>query len=224
MFDLEKAVGRWRKKLESESSLSPREVDELEDHLRAGFDLEMELTPALTPVAAFANASGGMGEPADLSKEFAKAGSPRWRRLVYAGWALFAVSFVLPAYVDGSPPGPGGLFSGGTMAGWDAFFHAIFWGDLVGKLSALTNLLMLGSLLILRTSRRQRGRWLRWLVGGAGLLNLAYWPIWVVTEGDPVSDLLPGYWVWGASFLCVAAGIWMLVKERTSIDLAPEPS
>lgn len=223
MFDLEKAVGRWRKQLESESTLSPREVDELEDHLRAGFDLEMELTPAQTPVAAFANASGGMGEPAELSKEFARAGSPRWRRLIYAGWALFAVSFVLPAYSRG-PSGGGGLFSFGVTSGWDAFGSALIWGDWLGRFSALTNLIMLGSLLILRTSRRKRGRWLRWLVGGAGLLNLAYWPIWVVVDGDPLSDLLPGYWLWVASFLCVAAGIWMLVKERTSVGLAPEPS
>lgn len=222
MFDLEKAVGSWRRNLESESTLSPREVDELEDHLRAGFDLEMELTPALTPVAAFANASGGMGEPAELSTEFARAGSPRWRRLIYAGWALFAVSFVLPAAGEGVSDG--GFLSFGTIPGWDAFVSALFWGDNLGRFSALTNLLMLGSLLIFRTSRRNRGRWLRWLVGGAGLLNLAYWPIWVVAEGGSVPDLLPGYWVWVASFLCVAAGIWMLVKERTSVGLAPETS
>ena len=222
MFDLDRAVGRWRKKLESESSLSPHEVDELEDHLRAHFDLEMELTPAQTRVAAFANASGGMGEPADLSKEFARAGSPRWRRLIYAGWALFAVSFVLPAAGEGASDG--GFLSLGTMAGWEAFVSAVVWGDLLGKLSAATNLIMLGSLLILRTSRRKRGRWLRWLVGGAGILNLVYWPIWLVTEGTTVSDLLPGYWIWVASFLCVAAGIWMSVKERTSMSLAPETS
>ena len=222
MFDLDKAVGRWRKKLESESSLSPCEVDELEDHLRAHFDLEMELTPEQTRVTAFANASGGMGEPADLSKEFARAGSPRWRRLIYAGWALFAVSFVLPAAGEGASDS--GFLSFGTMAGWDAFVSAVVWSDLVGKLSAATNLLMLASLLILRTSRRGRGRWLRWLVGGAGILNLAYWPIWVVTEGGTVSDLLPGYWIWVASFLCVAAGIWISVKERTSIGFAPETS
>lgn len=223
MFDLEKAVGRWRKELERESSLSPPEMDELEDHLRAHFDLEMELAPAQAPVAAFANASAGMGEPAELSREFARAGSPRWRRLIYAGWALFVVSFVLPAYVDGSSDG-GGFFTFGTMSGWDAFGNALIWGDWPGRLSAATNLIMLGSLLILRTSRPGRGRWLRWLVGGAGILNLAYWPIWVVTEGDPVSNLLPGYWIWVASFLCVAAGIWMLVKERTSVHFAPETS
>lgn len=221
MFDLEKAVGRWRKKLESESSLSPREVDELEDHLRAGFDLEMELTPAHPPVAAFANASGGMGEPAELSKEFARAGSPRWRRLIYAGWALFAVSFVLPVLGEG--PGGSGLFDFGTIFGWEALVYALR-GTLLEQLSAATNLLMLGSLLVLRTARRGPGRWLRWLMGGAGVLNILYWPIWAVAEGGPVSDLRSGYWIWAASFLCVAAGIWMTVKERTSIGFAPEPS
>lgn len=221
MFDLEKAVGRWREELERESSLSPREVDELEDHLRAGFDLEMELTPALTPVAAFANASGGMGEPAELSKEFARAGSPRWRRLICAGWVLFAVSFVLP--VVGEGPRGSGLFDFGTIFGWEALLYALR-SDLLEKLSAATNLLMLGSLLVLRTSRRGPGRWLWWFVGGAGVLNLLYWPISMVAEGAPVSDLRSGYWIWVASFLCVAAGIRMLVKERTSIGLLPEPS
>ena len=35
MFELEKAVSRWREGQGRESSLSPRELDELEDHLRA---------------------------------------------------------------------------------------------------------------------------------------------------------------------------------------------
>lgn len=218
MFDLEKAAGRWREELERESSLSPDEVDELEDHLRAHYDLEMELAPSQTPVKAFANASRRIGKPAALSKEFARAGSPRWWRLVYAGWALFAVSFALPAY-------PGRFFFGGPMSsGWDAFWNALLFGPPLGKLSAVTNLLVLGSLLILRTSRRRRGRWLRWLLGGAAVLNLAYWPIFVVTEGDPISSLRPGYWAWASSFLCVGTGMWMLVKERTTIRFAPEAS
>jgi len=97
-------------------------------------------------------------------------------------------------------------------------------GNLLEQLSAATNLLMLGSLLVLRTARRGPGRWLRWLMGGAGVLNILYWPITAVAEGGPVSDLRSGYWLWAASFLCVAAGIWMLVKERTSIGFAPETS
>ncbi len=219
MFRLDRAVNRWRQELERGSSLSPREVDELEDHLRAHVDLDMELSPSLTPARAFAHATMVIGTPEKLSKEFARAGKPRWRKLVFAGWALFAVSFVLPAYTDHQMDG---LFTLGTMPGWDAFFSALFWGDRLGQLSAVTNLVMLGSLLILRTSWRGRGRWLRWLVGGTGVLNLAYWPISTLTSGDPVSRLLPGYWVWAASFLCVAAGLWLRNREWASTTVTKE--
>ena len=47
MFALEKAVRRWRRGLEHRSSLSPRELDELEDHLRVRVDPELELDPGL---------------------------------------------------------------------------------------------------------------------------------------------------------------------------------
>ena len=87
MFDLDSEVRRWRRRQERRSSLSSRELDELEDHLRAHVDLETELTPSLTPARAFAQATTAMGAPEKLSKEFARAGKPRWRKLVFAGWA-----------------------------------------------------------------------------------------------------------------------------------------
>lgn len=77
MFDLEKAVRRWRRGLERMSSLSPRELDELEDHLRARANLELELDAGLTPARAFAAAHDDLGEAATVSREFAKAGKPR---------------------------------------------------------------------------------------------------------------------------------------------------
>ncbi len=220
MFRLDRAVNRWRQELERRSSLSPREVDELEDHLRAHVDLDMELSPSLTPARAFAQATTVIGAPEKLSKEFARAGKPRWRKLVFAGWALFAVSFVLPAYTDYTTGV--GLFKLGTIYGWDAFWTALFSDDRLGQLSAVTNLLVLVSLLVLRTSSRGRGRWLGWLLGGAGALNLVYWPIFLVTHGDPVSFLQPGYWAWVASFLCVAAGFWLRNREWASIRVTKE--
>ena len=95
MFDLEKELRRWR---ERGSSLSARELDELEDHLRAWIDLELQLNPKLAPAHAFKVARDELGDPAAVSREFAKAGKPRWRRLLVAGWALFGVSFLLPAF------------------------------------------------------------------------------------------------------------------------------
>lgn len=94
MFDLDAEVRRWRKRQERRSSLSPRELDELEDHLRARVDLELEFNGTLAPRRAFALARRGLGEPIALSREFAKARAPRWRRWLFAGWAMFVASFV----------------------------------------------------------------------------------------------------------------------------------
>ena len=103
MFDLDAEVRRWWKHAEGKSSLSPCEVDELEDHLRARVDLELELDSAMTPAQAFALASEDVGGPAALSREFVRAGRPRWRRLLVAAWAMFAVSWFLPALVEYKP-------------------------------------------------------------------------------------------------------------------------
>ena len=167
-------------------------------------------------------------------------GKREWSRLVYAAWALFAVSFILPAYtegrlappppgVDGAPPATETSPAAETDAepGWDAFVSALIWGDMTGRVSALTNLLMLASLATLRAKWTRRrlvgGRWLPLAIGAAGLLNLVYWPIWTATE-SVVASLLVGYWVWAASFLGAALGLWMLAKERASVPVVPELS
>ncbi|WP_420615809.1 hypothetical protein [Candidatus Palauibacter sp.] len=77
MFDLEAALRDWRARMERKTALSQLEVDELEDHLRARIDLELELDGALTPARAFSLARHDLGEPTTLSREFAKAGKPR---------------------------------------------------------------------------------------------------------------------------------------------------
>lgn len=59
-------------------------------------DLELELNAGLAPARAFAIARRELGEPAALSKEFARAGRPRWRRWLVAGWAMYAASAALP--------------------------------------------------------------------------------------------------------------------------------
>ncbi len=150
-------------------------------------------------------------------------GKTEWRRLVFAAWAVFAVSFFLPAYAEGrpapqSPDDPAGsVVAGDEEPGWEAFLNALIFGDPTGKVSALTNLLMLFSLTTLRTRWTRRrlvgGRWLPLVLGAAGALNLVYWPIWLADE-IVVSGLLVGYWVWALSFLGAAVGLWMLAKER----------
>lgn len=216
MFDLDSEVRRWRNRHERETSLSPRELDEFEDHLRAHVDLELELNAVLSPARAFAIARRELGEPEKLSREFAKAGKPRWWRLVLAGCALFAVSFALPAFAEHTT-GSGILtMTHRTMSGWQACLEALLWGDGLGRWSALTNLLMLAGLVTLAIRRRPTRRWLPAILAVAGGMNLAYWPVWTVTGGDPLTSLLPGYWAWATSFFCVSGGMWMLARERAT--------
>ena len=147
-----------------------------------------------------------------------------WQRMVFAAWAVFAVSFLLPAYTEGplAPASPDDsadrLVAEDAKPGWEAFLNALFFGDRTGKVSALTNLLMLFSLTTLRAKWTRRrfvgGRWLPLVLGAAGVLNLVYWPIWVAGENS-VAGLLVGYWVWAVSFVVAAVGLWMLALGRS---------
>ena len=230
MFDLDTEVRRWRERQERQSSLSPRELDELEDHLRARVDLEMEINRVLAPRRAFAIARRALGQPAALEQEFAKAGKRRWRRWLLTGWAVFAASFVLPVVEE--------FLSDGWVRGWEAAILPFtvlttpfpfeppptLWdvlGALPGPLSSLTNLLMLATLLELRGVRPRRTRWLAGLVSGAALLNLQWLLWWAEPVALPPLGMGIGYWAWTASFFCVAAAMWM--RARDLKPATPEP-
>ena len=121
--------------MERRSSLSAREVDELEDHLRARIELELELDAGLVPARAFAVARDDIGEATTLSREFARAGTPRWRKLLVAGWAMFAVSWFLPTLVESRPVpvAPDLTFVPNVISGWEAFGWALDgWGGARG--------------------------------------------------------------------------------------------
>lgn len=178
-----------------------------------------------------------------------------WRRLLLAGWAMFAVSFVLPATavpplgprLPPPPPPPPPAFTetadpepvqpadtGGAeepaerrpgVPGWEAAFMAILLvtamssvEDLVAVLSGLSNLLILLTFLKLGGVRPPESRWLLRLVAGAAVLNL-YWALsalfdWPHFWQHGTSHLRVGYWVWAASFICVAAAL--LLRDRES--------
>ena len=208
VFDLDAEVRSWRKGLERKSSLSPRELDELEDHLRARAELESQRNPALTPERAFAVARETLGEATAVSREFVKAGKPRWRRLLLLGWAMYSVSFFLPVTTSAwnTVSGP----ESGTVWGWQAFLASLL---LVGgdpnwilRLSGLSNALVLATFLKLRGKRPPKSAWLTCGLTGAALLNL-YWG--AVSFGVSV-----GYWTWVASFACIASAFWVRAKER----------
>ena len=212
MFDLEKAVLQWRERQERETSLAPCELDELEDHLKAHVDLELELDATLAPARAFAIARHELGRATVLSREFAKAGRARWRRWLFAGWAMYAASWFLPVYE----------FLG-TTYGYDLL------GELTGDLpdAALflaLNLAMVMTLPVLWRARLSRSRWLRRWVGAVGV-GVIGWVVVAMVYGSIDSGsagwlfpppFLVGSWTWIASFLCVAKALRLRANEWSS--------
>ncbi len=234
MFELEAEITTWRRRVERGSSLSPREVDELEDHLRARFDLELGMTPERSPSRVFNTVCDELGEAAALSREFAKAGRRRWRPLLLAAWAMFATSFFLPisTWVET------GLLDSDALAvlAYASQRPYEFLGDLTtalvtmgdapsmvwfGAAVLLPNLPLLMTLPTLLGSRRPDRRWLRWVLGGMGVVQLGLGMLRVFSpapfpyEGAAVALQYPGagYWLWSGSFAFAAAALWLRRRD-----------
>lgn len=225
MFDLDGAVHAWRREFARERSFATSDLDELEDHLRAAYDVELDLNPGLAPARAFAHACETLGTVDTLSCEFAKVEGKGWRRLLRAGWLVYAVAFFLPVARYGITLGQGD-FHEGLLPGFQAFLVAITGdGGVVGILSALTNLVMLTTFLTFRRIS-DAGRDRVWLLTAlmlvATILNL-----WWLFEVDPVSELYVGYYAWLASFGIAGTGLAMraraLPREGTSTEVIAEP-
>jgi hypothetical protein len=227
VFELEDEIQSWRTRVERSSSLSARELDELEDHLRARVSLELDLNPALAPAKAFTAALTALGEPKAISREFARAGRPRWRRFLLAGWGLYAVSFVLPAVIL---PAEAQVLGLQGQYGYEVFWEGLTFPNLF---VALANLAMIGTLSALWTARSSKPRrFLRSLqaIGnaGIGLVTLGTGILQVVV---PVSSpyygpvyLGPAYWAFSTSFACVAVALWLRNKDSVSARPLSESS
>ena len=206
MFDLDTALGDWRARMERGTALSPREVDDLEDHLRARMDLELELDGTLTPARAFSVARYDIGEPTTVSRKFAKAGKPRWRRLLLAGQGMFAASWFLPALSDAT----------GHLWGWEAFLSTLERGDPVGMLSGLTNVLPVLTMYRIRRGRASKARWLTWCMTAAAALNLLCWM--------SMDGLAVGYGAWAGAFVCIASALWIRDRECALVEVRQSPA
>ncbi len=203
MFELEKAVLQWRERQEREKSLAPCELDELEDHLRARFDLELELDAALAPATAFAIARRELGEAATLSKEFARAGRTRWKRLMAAGWMLFIGSFFLPVADMGWL---------GTISGWK-----LVWDFPVFM---VPNALMLLTFMALRKPRSPLSRWLARLMAGVSTVGLGF-GLYALVRGVVLG---PGLYAWAVAFMCAAVAFRKRDREGESAKVKVVPT
>lgn len=183
-----------------------------------------------------------MASPDEVEVEVTRASRPVWRPLMLVGWVLFTVSFFLPALsyscevpppppppspdsiiLEPPPPSPapaesagispspeGATVSRDVMPGWRAFTWALGAGPF-GVLSAATNLLVLVTVILAYGNRLGFGRWPTLALSGATVFNAVFWSSWVVNDED--LELRLGYYVWVASFACVAAALWLRARE-----------
>lgn len=220
-FDLDARVARWRRWQERTSSLSPRELDELEDHLRAHVDLQLELNATLGPAQVFRVACDRIGPGPVLSKEFAKVGRARWRRMFMQGWILYAASFLLPSSEL--------EFSHGYQFLLDFSLSDLTYPKVLA-FAFLPNLMMLMTTPVFMGRKPPSTRCLKWLLGIAGVgavgtavVHSARFMVGPPNLGllDPLAAFGIGFWAWTASLIFVAAALQLRACERASAQ--PEP-
>lgn len=197
MFDLEKAIAEWRRKMAAGGVNSPEILDELESHLRE--DLAERINAGSNVREGFDRAVRQIGSASALKWEFIRAGvrALNWRFAI-AAWTVFGVSFFLPSYSDG-------YFS---LWGWQcATSQSFIWG--VGKLNwvdvhyellTFANLVMLASPPLLFWFGRNACilRWTRALTLVSLILVWSFIALFFIHE--EWRDLRVGCFVWGASF------------------------
>lgn len=230
MFDLDAEVLRWRRRQERTSSLTAAELDELEDHLRAHVNLEMELMVVPNRRRAFALARDGLGESSALSSEFAKAGTPRWRKLLIAGWAMFGASFFLPVRVL-HPLDPATLIRvpGEALVqnGHEVFRN--YAGDL--SLLVLPSLMLLLTIPTLWNAGHARSRWLGGLLGVTGMASLALGGVYSLLADAIMPPALAygaslglGFWLWASSLSVAAIALQLRARHLGPLHPAELPS
>lgn len=210
MFDLDEALRAWRTAARRHA-LSGSELDELEDHLHSAYLAHVKR--GSTPRRAFAEALRGLGPAHRISQEFRKLPGRAWRRLLRASWAMFAVAFFLPV-VDGGITLLSPDLGEGLLPGFQAATLAFAEGGWYA-LSALTNLVMLGSMWRPAHAGRRRTMVLCGTMIAAAVLNAA---IWLPEVG---TDLRIGYFLWSGSFGLAAAGLLARLQRLGWRSLLP---
>lgn len=113
MFNLEQSITEWRRQMAAGGIKDSTVLEELESHLRA--EVEKQMQSGLDVPQALEAAVQCIGPAGALRLEFSKVGIKSWnRRLAVAAWAMFFVSFFLPSYL--------------AMPGWAcALLQGVFW-------------------------------------------------------------------------------------------------
>jgi hypothetical protein len=128
MFDLEKSIAEWRKRLQAAGIKSPVPLDELEIHLRD--EIERQVKSGLNPQPAFELAVQNIGQARVLRSEFKKSERTHLKKPMLISLGILAVllgtAFVLPAIAKYQLQG--------------AFDHDVTFGLLIGMPITLAGL------------------------------------------------------------------------------------
>ena len=190
------AIESWRAELAAQPGLTAEIRRELEAHLQdcmAAFRRR-----GLSELESFQMAIQRVGKPKQIGIEFKKAmktNSQWYRPLTVTAWALYLVSFFLPAY--------------STMYGWQcAILQNVFWSGVLQwsffavhyQLLILANLVMLASpFLFTKLSKTtQQVQWLHHLTLGATILVWGF-VVELVISPD-MTGLKAGCLIWAFSF------------------------
>jgi len=199
MFDLEQSIAEWRKQMLAAGIKTPVPLEELEIHLRE--EIERQMKAGSNEQQAFETATASIGQTKLLKMEFKKIDAENWNRpLAWIAWALFAVSFFLPALGDNAPGWKCAGISA-TAVSWSGFWHSN-WGTIHLASLTLANLVMITSpLLLVRLSRTVNFlKWLRFSHLAALVLVWSYVLLLLVFMQNR-RDLKIGCYIWAVSFL-----------------------
>jgi hypothetical protein len=208
MFNLEQSLAAWRSEL-ARARLAPAVIAELEIHLRDSIAAQM--AAGEPGPEAFVSAVQRLGPPANLKTEFNKLRIMRYNLpLAWIAWALFVVSFFLPAYEDDY---------GWQCADLSATSFPCFqswWSSIHFLLLTPANVVMVVAPFLL--AKFPRRPVVLNVLRACSLVALAL--VWsfialLVAEGAR-SELKMGCYVWVASFLLSSLSLFRLTvrKER----------
>jgi len=207
---LSAVLASWRRELAAQASLTAEVRRELEAHLQdclAGFRQR-----GLSGPEAFRLARRRMGELPQVDEEFKKVmnrTSHGGRPLAVAAWAVFVVSFFLPAY--------------GTLHGWQcALLQNLCWPNVLRgdgmaihyQFLTLANLLMLFSPLWL-AQFSQRVRPLKWLHHATLAALLLVWAfVLQLVARQEGAGLRMGCYIWSGSFVLLYLAVRAQLAPR----------
>jgi hypothetical protein len=210
MFDLEKSIADWRQQLLAAGIKTPAPLDELEIHLRE--EIERQIKSGFNGQEAVEIAVQQIGPAKPLKMEFKKVVVENWNRpFAWAAWALFVISFFLPAYADGFGWQCAGLSA--TSVSWPDFWHN--WINIHLASLTLANLLVIASPFLLPRFSRNR-RLLKWLSFSSFTALVLVWSyvLLLLTHADG-KDLQVGCYVWASSFLLLWLSTLKLRNSKT---------